>query len=128
MNPLALTGAVLICCAAAVILRPIRPEFVFLLTVAGVTVIVSMAFPALEQILETAESLRTSAGLDDGAYGLLLQGCGILLVTRICGDLCGECGQKTLETAVGYAGRIAVAALAAPYLVQLAQTVENAMT
>ena len=127
MNFVFVAAVTLICCFFSVLLRQTHPDFAFLLTLSGAIILLTSAMAPAREILDAVRTLGDGAGVAQDALSLLLQGCAILLLTRICGDLCEDTGQRSLSSAVQFCGRVALAALAVPSVLRIAEMAENVL-
>ena len=54
-----------------------------------------------------------------GAASTMLKALGIALLSRLCGDICRDCGEGTIASAVESVGRIAIFALSIPIMLEI---------
>lgn len=103
-----------------------RPQAVLLgLAVAAGALLPSL--PQVQRIVQTAEHLWGQSGLDAGYFTVLCKAAGIAYLTELGGDVCRDCGESAIASAVGLCGRISLTLLALPLFLELADLVLEVM-
>lgn len=125
-----LTQTAAVCIVGSVLclfLREVqRPQSV-LLGLAVICGALLSCLPQVQRIVQTAESLWAQSGLDTGYFTVLCKAAGIAYLTEIGGDVCRDCGESAIASAVGLCGRISMTVLALPLFLHLAEIVLEVM-
>ena len=104
-------------------LRRIEPAQAALLGLAVLVLVLLSAMPEISRIVQTAEKLFGQSGLEPGWFLILCKAAGITYLTQIGADVCRDCGETAVASAVELCGRISLAGLALPLFVRLAEIV-----
>ena len=108
-------GVALLCTVAGQILGRLRGEFSSFVRIAGILLLfgtlVSMVYGAFGEIGVLFEQNGIDTYVD-----VMLRALGIALLTRICTDLCRDCGEATLAGGVEIAGKLAILWLCFPLI------------
>ena len=115
---LCIVGSVL-----CVFLREVQRPQAMLLGIAIVTGALLSLMPQVQRILDTAETLWAESGLDPGYVLLLCKAAGIAYLTELGGDVCRDCGESAIASAVGLCGRVSLTLLSLPLFLRLAEIV-----
>ena len=103
-----------------------KPQAVLL--AAGVTVLLLLGMlPEVQHIVQTASGIFSQSGLDSGYFSVLCKAVGIAWITRLGTDLCRDCGEGAIASAVELCGRICLTVLALPLFLTVAETVMEVM-
>ena len=77
----------------------------------------------LKDNLEVLEGALTSSGLGSShverAFSLMLKALGVALLSKLCADICRDCGESTLASGVEGVGRAAIFSLALPVISEI---------
>lgn len=77
----------------------------------------------LKDNLEMLESVLTSSGADTShvvrAFDLMLKALGVALLSKLCADICRDCGENTLASGVEGVGRVAIFSLTLPVISEI---------
>lgn len=104
-------------------LRKIEPSQAALLGLGVLVLVLLSAMPEIGRVVQTAEKLFDQSGLESGWFVILLKAAGIAYLTQIGADVCRDCGETAIASAVELCGRISLAGLALPLFVRLAEIV-----
>lgn len=74
---------------------------------------------ALGSVRSTVLSVADGSGYLGGAFSLMLKALGIALVSKLCADICRDCGENGLAGGIESAGRVAIISLCVPIVSEL---------
>ncbi|MBR3630803.1 MAG: stage III sporulation AC/AD family protein [Oscillospiraceae bacterium] len=116
-------GAAVIGCLLCLVLREYHRPQAVLLSV-GVCLLLLLGMSGdLQHIIVTASGLYAESRLDPGCFTVLCKAIGITWLTQIGNDICKDCGEQAIATAVTLCGRILLTALSLPLFGTLADLV-----
>lgn len=125
-----MTTAVIFCiigCILILILKQYQKSYGVLLSI-GICVLVMMTvMPQIERIFHTAENIYAQSHLDSSYFTILCKAVGIAYLTQLGTDICRDCGENAVGTAVELCGRIMLVLLSLPLFLTLAETVLEMM-
>lgn len=114
-------GIALVCSLCAVILG--RSNGVtFAVRMGGAVLIFSIFLSLLGTLIEALGNIFArfeGQEYAQGAFSLMLKALGIALISKLCGDLCRDCGENSLADGVDSVGRIAVISLCIPVIADI---------
>ena len=105
----------LLCTMAGFILKHLRGDFSALLRIAGTLLIFTALIPMFYEMVHQIGVLWGESNVEEYA-GVMLRALGIALLTRICTDLCRDCGESSLASSVEMAGKLAILFLCIPLI------------
>ena len=92
------------------------------LRIGGVVILFGVFLLILEDSADEMKKLLTGAEEGEGVVGsvsTMLKALGIALLSRFCADICRDCGESTLASALESVGRIAIFALSVPIMLEI---------
>ncbi|MBQ8331484.1 MAG: hypothetical protein IJX94_03175 [Clostridia bacterium] len=104
-----------LCAVVGLLLRQIKGELSGLLRLGGGILILGLLLPMMGSVLGETELLLG----DGGAYpymGVMIRALGLAFLTRICTDVCRDCGESTVAAGVEMAGKAAILLLCFPLI------------
>ena len=120
-------GAGIIGCILCLVLREYhRPQAVFLSIGVSLLLLIGIS-PELRHIVVTASGLYAESRLDPACFTILCRALGITWLTQLGTDICKDCGEQTIATAVTLCGRILLVGLSLPLFGTLADLVLEVM-
>lgn len=120
----ALCVAVAMICAA---LRSQRPELATAVSLAGGVAALAMAWSDMAGAGDWLEGFTGLLGRDSDVAGLILKGAGISVVSELGSQLCVDAGERALAGRITLASRLAMLALCAPMLSQIAAMIAGTL-
>lgn len=115
-----------ICIAASVTLRQLRPEFPAFLRIASVVAIGSLAVSVILPIVTYLASLFDGDTI--GNYGgMVLKALGTAFLVQICADICRDSGEGSLASGVELIGKLEILLLCIPLLEDILGSVREVM-
>ncbi len=85
------------------------------------------AMPEVQRIVQIASNLYGQSGMDGSYFTILCKAVGITYLTQLGGDVCRDCGEGAVGSAVELCGRVGLVVLALPLFVRLAEIVLEVM-
>lgn len=73
---------------------------------------------SIEALREVSQGIYANEFATD-AFGVMLKGLGVALLSRFCSDICRDCGEQTLASGVESVGRIVIFSLSLPMLMDI---------
>ena len=114
-----LFGIGLLCAVAGIILRQIKGgELSLFIRIGGVLIIFGAAMVMMKNVISDLMEITEGQGLDTYSR-VLIKTLGIALLTKICSDICRDCGEGTLASGVELCGKIAILLLCIPMIGEL---------
>lgn len=120
-----LVGLGLVAAVLAVVLRPQRPEFALLVSLAAGIFILSGIIVGIIPVVEQIRSIFDSSGLPGQYLQVLLKALGICFVTQIACDACKDAGEGAIGAKVELAGKAAVLVVSLPLFGQVLEIVQR---
>lgn len=97
----AVLGAIL-----SLVVRQRSGEFAALVTIGAVLALIFFGMEFLKPVLQFADTLKQTAGLQEGAVGPVMKTLAIGFVTETGKNICEDAGEKTVAGALQMAGGI----------------------
>ena len=108
-------AAAIVCVVAGLIVKQTRGEFSALLRIGGCALIFGFLIPRVWEVLSGALVFLEESGAEPYAE-VMLRCLGIALLTRICTDICRDCGEGSVASGVELAGKLAILVLCVPLM------------
>ena len=118
----------LLCVAGAVLcttLRAQRPDIALGLAMATGLVALGMTVSGIREVVEAMRKLCSESGVDTEGIRVMLKAMGIALACEFAAQLCRDAGESALAARAEIAGRVTLAALAAPMLARVVTRVAS---
>ena len=125
MEWLKMIGLCLLAAVMVMVLRPLQPQMAGLLAAAFGVLLLGYA---LEQAHEESGKIGAflhTLGLDASYYRVLLKSMGIVLVTQITVQICGDMDAPSVARRAEMCGRLALLGVAVPVYMELMQMAVN---
>lgn len=127
MNICAAAGTAILGCILCLVLREYhRPQAVLLGTAVCMVLLLGVS-PELRRIVVSASGLYAESRLDPAYFSIICKALGVTWLTRLGADICKDCGEQAIATAVMLCGRILLVGLALPLFSTLADLVLEVM-
>lgn len=98
-----------------------------LLSIGVCCIVCISALPELSRILDTARLICEEGALAPEYFRILCKAVGIAYITQLGTDLCRDCGESAIASAVELCGRVCLVSLSLPLFLTLARTVLEVM-
>ena len=114
-------GVAFITAITAVILRGIKPELSFAVTVVGIIIILMFVVEMLQGTMAVFTSISQIAGVENGLLKMLLKIVGVGYLTEFGAGILTDFGSNSIADKVALAGKIAIVLLSMPVVESLLQ-------
>lgn len=113
-----LCGVALLCSFVGILLRHVKGEYALLIRIGGIVLIFGAVLLGTKGIFDGIGELLVGQGLD-GYASVMLRALGIAMLTKICSDICKDCGESAVAGGVEIGGKIAILVLCIPLIKEL---------
>ncbi len=105
-------------CAAVMtlLLRRLKPEAGLAVSLASGALLTGLFLPQLSQVITAVSDIARAGGLAEDYLVQLLKVCGVSLLMDFSAQTCRDAGEDGLALRVEMAGRVALIALALPFM------------
>ena len=100
-------------------LKKVNANISFVVAVITGVVIIGMLYLDVDGLVNVIKTVSLGYGISDGYIKLLLKVLGISYITQFAASAAEECGEKFIARKIEFAGRIFIASLSLPILVNL---------
>lgn len=107
-------GIALLGTAAAVLIRPLRPELGMMVALCCGVVVLFAALSMIEQIQLMLDAMLQKSGIDKEHTQILFKCLGICLVSQIASENCKDSGENAIATKVELVGKLSVLMISFP--------------
>ncbi|MBR7084792.1 MAG: hypothetical protein IKI37_06420 [Oscillospiraceae bacterium] len=122
--------AVIFCiigCILGLVLKQYQKVYGMLLSLGVCGVLLLMLLPEAERIVKTARNIYEQSALEGEYFGILWKAVGIVYLTQLGADVCKDCGENAIGTAVELCGRVLLVLLGLPLFLALAEMILEVM-
>ena len=112
---LKICAVAILCAGMGLLFKQIRGDFSALLRVAGLAIMFGFLIPVVGRVANETISLFEGDGIAPYAE-TMLRALGIALLTRICADICRDCGETGAASGVEMAGKLTILLLCVPLI------------
>lgn len=109
-------GIAMITLVGATLVKPYRPEYAAIISVAGGGVTLLMTVSAIESYFSVLSGIFSDAGLSSEYFSVALKSVGIGYLTEFAADTAQDSGQTSLASKISLAGRTVILILALPII------------
>lgn len=99
-----------------------RPQSI-LLGIAVCCILLAAVLPQAEELIGSASAFFSQTGMEPEYFAILCKALGIAYLTQLGMDICRDCGENAIGTAVEISGRICLAVLTLPLFTTIAGTI-----
>ena len=112
-------GIGLVTIAAALIVKPYRPEFAFALSAAGVAVSFFLIASYIESYVSIAVGIFSDSGVSPEYFKVALKALGIGYICEFAANLAADSGQSAIASKIIFAGKVCIFVVALPLIKNL---------
>lgn len=98
----------------------LAPGLAIAATIALLAVLLRLALP----VLDFTKALANSYGMG-GYLGIMMKALGIALCSRVCAEICRDCGENSISVKVELGGKIGILLLSLPLLQQIVNSIDG---
>lgn len=120
-------GIALTALIALVLIRGVRPEFVFPLRLAAMVILFTEALLLIQPVADFLRDLADGIGLPEHT-AVLFRALAAAILTQICAGICRENGEAMLASGVELAGKGTVLILSLPLIRSLLSLAEELLS
>jgi len=118
-------GVAFITAITSILLKSAKPETSFVITVAGIVVILLMLTSTLKDTIFVFNSIFGAVGVNNGLMKLILKIVGVGYITEFAAGILNDFGSSSIANKVVFAGKIAIVILSIPVLESLLTLVKG---
>ena len=112
-------GIGLLCAISGIILRQVKGgELSLFIRIGGALIIFGAAMLMMKNVISELLEITDGQGLDIYSK-VLIKALGLALLTKICSDICRDCGEGTLASGVELCGKLGILLLCIPMIEEL---------
>lgn len=112
-------GIGLLCAISGIILRQVKGgELSLFIRIGGALIIFGAAMLMMKNVISELLEITDGQGLDIYSK-VLIKALGLALLTKICSDICRDCGEGTLASGVELCGKLGILLLCIPMIGEL---------
>lgn len=115
---LKLFAVAVLCAVTGLLLRQLRGDFSALIRIAACVLIFGWVIPRARSVASEVLALLDAEGMEE-YVSVMLRALGLAILTRICTDICRDCGEAGTASGVELAGKIGILALCVPLIEEL---------
>jgi len=119
MDVIRIVGLAIVSLVAIVLVRQVKPEMSVVLTIAVSVILVFTVLDELFDVVYTFYSVAENTGVDANYFSGVLKIVGIGYLGEFCNNICVDSNCKSVGDKVLFASKIAILAVALPYVNQL---------
>lgn len=109
----------LIACVAAMIIKPIRPDFSIMIAIAGGIIIICLIINYLTGVFEMLKSIINLTGVNSGIYKFLIKIIGIGYLIEFASGICADTGNSGLGDKILLGGKIIILVMSLPIVTNI---------
>ncbi len=117
-------GIGLLAAFCALILKSLKAEYAALVRIGGVVLLFGSAIIGTRELFSELSDMLSDKGVEP-YVSMLLKALGIGVITKICSDVCRDCGESSVASGVELSGKISILALCVPQLKELMRYVSE---
>lgn len=119
MEIMQIVGLGLIAAIAAVILRTVKPEISFQISIAAGIIIFLLVAGKISAVVRLLESYNEKANIDMVYFKTLLKIIGIAYIAEFGSEICQDAGEGAIAAKIELAGKVIIVVLAIPIVTSL---------
>lgn len=109
-------GVAMLTLVGATLIKPYRPEYALLISIAGGGAVLFITVSAIESYFSVLSGIFYDAGLNPEYFSVALKAVGIGYLTEFAADIAADSGQTSLSSKITLAGRTVILILALPII------------
>ena len=111
-------------CIIIVVIRQLRSEIAPALVAAAAIVMFAALIKTAMPLYDFVTELAKGYGME-GYLGIMIKALGIALCSRICSEICKDCGENAIAIKVELGGKIGILLLSIPLLQQIIKAISG---
>lgn len=109
----------LVSCVACLILKPVKPDFAVLVSIAGGLLIIFYLISYLGNIFDIFGSIFKISGINSSLYSVIFKIIGIGYLTEFAASICSDTGNSSLGDKLLLGGKIIILVMALPIVTSI---------
>ena len=105
-------------------IRRMREDFAPALAIAATIAMLAVLLRLAMPVLDFTKSLANSYGMG-GYLGIMMKALGIALCSRVCAEICRDCGENSIAVKVELGGKVGILLLSLPLLQQIVKSIDG---
>ena len=114
MDIMKIIGVAFVVSIASILLKSTKPEISFVITRAGIIVILLLILDSLDETIAVFQGIATATGMENGLIKILLKIIGVGYVTEFGAGILNDFGSSSIANKVILGGKITIVLLSAP--------------
>jgi stage III sporulation protein AD len=114
MDIMKIIGVAFVVSIASILLKSTKPEISFVITIAGVIVILLLILDSLDETIAVFQGIASATGMENGLIKILLKIIGVGYVTEFGASILNDFGSSSIANKVILGGKITIVLLSAP--------------
>ena len=112
-------GIGLITVAATLAVKPMRPEFAFILAFAGASVAFFLCVGELQGYFSAFKGILSDSGINPKYFTVAIKSLGVGYICEFAASLARDAGQNAMALKIIFAGRVTIFVIALPLISEL---------
>lgn len=112
-------GIGLVAVVAVLIIKPYRPDFAFVLSVAGAAAAFFFIVSYLEGYFSIISGILADSGISPEYFSVAVKALGVGYISEFAADLATDSGQSAIASKIIFAGKVCMLILALPLIKNL---------
>lgn len=107
-----------------IVVRHFREELSPAIAVAATIALGAVLIKLVIPLIEFTKTLAEAYGMG-GYLGIMLKALGIAMCSRVCAEICRDCGESAIASKVEIGGKIGILLLSIPLLQQIIKSINS---
>ena len=112
----------------ALLFKKTKEEFAILISIAGCFLIMSLAIPKLQIIIDAIDKIQAYISINENYVVILIKIIGITLVSELASNICKDCNFNGIANQIELFGKLTILATGMPILMALLDTINEFLT
>lgn len=117
----------LITVVTTIILKQVKPEMAFLVSIAGSLVIIFMIVQDVVSVFDGLKTLSLKTGINSGLFKSILKVVGIGYITEFASSVCADSGNNSIADKIMFSGKVCILLLSMPVINNLIEMIMELM-
>ncbi len=109
----------IVTCVACIIVKPVRPDFAVLISIAGGVLIIVYLLSYLSGVFSVFNQIFSTSGINSSLYAIIFKIIAIGYLTEFTASVCNDTGNQSLGDKVLLGGKIIILVMALPIVTSI---------